>query len=210
MISVVVVPVVRSPGVPVCWVVAPVPVRAPYNVGGSVDESYQRPCANFDVSCGYHCIVSPVFAVAIVSGIGCLGVVRLDNVIPPVQIRVADQLYLHLSVTKLLDSEDCKVLVFVPVECGSQHNRMNVAVNKILDHDVVDKIIVVKVEVIDPGIFIIQVFFETFKCFRFLEQVHHGVKVEVVTWQSKVLCRVVLCSGCASCCYQQCEDRCDD
>ena len=83
---------------------------------------------------------------------------------------------------------------------------MYVAVNKILNHYVVDKIIVIQVEVIDPGIFIIQGFFETFKCFRFLEQVHHGVKVEVVTRQSEVLCRGVLCSGCASCCYQQCED----
>jgi hypothetical protein len=83
---------------------------------------------------------------------------------------------------------------------------MYITVNVILDHDVVDKIIVVKVEVVDPGIFVIQASFETFKCFRFLEQVHHCIKVEVVTRQAEVLCRVVLCPDRASCCYQQCED----
>ena len=119
MISVVVVPVVRSPGVPVCGVVAPVPVRAPYNVCGSVDESNQRPCANFDIRGCYHCIVSPVPDVAIVPGIGCLGIVRLDDVIPSIQVRVTDQLNLDLSVTELLDSKDCQVLVFIPVEGGS-------------------------------------------------------------------------------------------
>ena len=206
MITVVVVPVVRPPGIPVCGVITPVPVRAPYNIGGTVDESDQRPCANFNICCGDHGVVSPVIGIAPVAGIDCLSVVRLDDVIFPVQIRIAYQLYLHLSVTELLDSENGQVLVLISVESGAQNNRVYITVYIILNCDVVDKVVVVQVEIVDPGIFIIQVSLETFKCFRFLEQVHHCIQVKVVTRQSKVLFRVVLCPDCASCCYQQCED----
>jgi hypothetical protein len=150
VISVVVVPVVRSPGAPVVRVEIPVPVRAPDNVGRPVDEPYQRPGCDLIVGGGHHCVVCPVICIAPVSGIGCLGVDRLYNIIPAVEVRVTYQLYLYLPVTELLNGEDCQVLVLIAVECSAKDYGVNIAVNKIIDRDVVDIVIAVQVEVVDP------------------------------------------------------------
>src|SRR5665648_22027 len=116
MISVVVVPVVRSPGIPVVRVEAPVPVRAPNHISGPVDKSYHRPGSDFIICGGYHRAICPVLCIAPVTGVGCLGVYGLHDIIPAVEIRIAYELYLYLSVTELLNGEDSHILVFVPVE----------------------------------------------------------------------------------------------
>ena len=50
MIAVVEIPVIWSPCMPVCGVIAPIPCRMPYHIVGHVDEPYYRPVTNLIVS----------------------------------------------------------------------------------------------------------------------------------------------------------------
>ena len=72
---------------------------------------------------------------------------------------------------------------------------------------VIDHVIAIKVKVIDPGIFIIQVPFKSFQCFRFLKQVHHSVEVKVISRQTKVFFGPVLCTNKHRCCCKDCKYR---
>ena len=83
MISVIVVPVVGLPGIPVNGVIAPVPCRAPDHIGGMINESYHRPGGNVIIGGCDDGHIGPVDR-AIVSRIGCLSIIRFNNVVPSV------------------------------------------------------------------------------------------------------------------------------
>jgi len=53
----------------------------------------------------------------------------------------------------------------------------------------------VQVQVVDPAVFTVEVPFKLFQGFRFLEELHDGVEVEVVAGQSEVFGLPLLCCG---------------
>jgi hypothetical protein len=81
MISVIVVPVIRLPGIPVYRVVTPVPCRAPEYISGMEDKTHHRPGGNVIIRGRDN---RPVIPASHVSGIGCFGVIRFNNIIPSV------------------------------------------------------------------------------------------------------------------------------
>jgi hypothetical protein len=70
---------------------------------------------------------------------------------------------------------------------------VDISVDKIRYSYVVSHVVGVEVEVVDMGILIVEVSFESFKRFRFLEQLHNCVEVEIVTRETQVFLRIVLC-----------------
>jgi hypothetical protein len=75
---------------------------------------------------------------------------------------------------------------------------------------VVDEVVPVEIKVVDPGVPVIEVPFELLKGLRLLEEIHHGIEVHVVTRETQVLLRPVLSADYRPCCYQDCEDRCEN
>lgn len=203
VISVVVMPVVGTPGVPVYRVVSPVPGGAPYYIVGHVYEPYYRPCGNFNVSGPYNCRIVPVCPSGI-TGIGCLGIIGFYYVIPSVKCFVTYKLYLYRTVAETLNGEYGYVLTFVPVENCLKHNCMNIPVNIVKDLYIIDVIIVIQVKIVDPGVLIVQAPFKPFKGFRFLEQFHYCIKIEVITRQTQIFIRIVLRHHCSPGCNYRC------
>jgi len=84
---------------------------------------------------------------------------------------------------------------------------MYISIDIIGNGYIVHHVVPVQVEVIDPGILVIQIPFKAFKGLRFLEQLHHGIKVEIVARQTEILIRHALGPHCAPSCKEECEDR---
>jgi hypothetical protein len=60
---------------------------------------------------------------------------------------------------------------------------------------VIDVTVVVQVEVVDPGVLIVEASFKSFKRLRLLEKLHDCVEVQVVTRETQVFLRIILPSG---------------
>ena len=73
---------------------------------------------------------------------------------------------------------------------------MNIAVNIIGDGYVVNHVVTVKVEVVDPGVLVVEVPLEGLEGLRLLEKLHHCVEIQIVTRETQVLLRIVLCPDC--------------
>ena len=84
---------------------------------------------------------------------------------------------------------------------------MNIPVNIVENLYIIDVMIVVKVKIVDPGVFIIQAPFKPFKSFGFLEQIHHRIKVKVVARKTQIFIRIFLRHHCCPGCNYRCEDR---
>jgi hypothetical protein len=110
VVTVVGVPVEGSPGPVVDRVVTPVPVGAPADIVGCIDEPDHRPGSNFIVCGSYHGHVVSVDCIALITGIGRLCIYGFHNVVPSVKILITDQLYPYLTVAQLLNCEDCHIL----------------------------------------------------------------------------------------------------
>ena len=151
VVSVVVVPVVRAPGIPVGRVVAPVPGRAPGHIAGKVYVPYQRPGFNH-YCCGSDRDRPPLSAYIARVGSLCIILVvdGFNYVVLPVQGLVADQLYLNRPVAELLNGKYCYILFLILVYCHLQNDSMYISINIINHHNVVDQIVTVQVEIIDP------------------------------------------------------------
>jgi len=57
---------------------------------------------------------------------------------------------------------------------------MDISIDIVADSYIINKVIAIKVEVIDPGILVVKVSFKTFKCFGFLEHLHYSIKVKII------------------------------
>lgn len=151
VVPIVVVPVVRTPGIPVGRVVAPVPGRAPGHIAGKVYVPYQRP--GFNHYCGgpYR---DDLPLSAYIARVGSLCIILVvdgfNYVVLPIQCPVPDQLYLNCPVTELLNGKYCYILFLILVYCHLQNDSMYISINIINHHNVVDQIVTVQVEIIDP------------------------------------------------------------
>ncbi len=150
VVTVVVVPVQRSPGPVVDRVVPPVPVGAPYYVARAVDETDHRPCSYFIVGGGNHRDIFPLDCPAPVARVGCLSIDGFNNVIPSVKSLVTDKLYLYLTVAQLLNGEDCHILVFVAVKNRTHYYSVHIAVGVVCYGQIIHIPVIVQVEVVDP------------------------------------------------------------
>lgn len=83
---------------------------------------------------------------------------------------------------------------------------MNIPVNIIVYHNVIDHVVAIQVEVVYHCTLVIQIPFEIFESFSFLEEFHNCIEIEVITWQTQIFIRIVLCPGYAPACYQQRDD----
>ncbi len=86
---------------------------------------------------------------------------------------------------------------------------MHLAVPVIGNSNVINTVVAVKVEIVDPVIPVVETSLERLKSHGIAEQVHYSVKIEVVTRETQVFLREVLAADCCHCC-QDCEDRCDN
>ncbi len=73
---------------------------------------------------------------------------------------------------------------------------MNIAVDIVGDSQVINHVVTVKVEVVDPGVLVVEVPLECFEGLRLLEKLHHCVEIQIVTRETQVLLRIVLCRDC--------------
>jgi len=83
---------------------------------------------------------------------------------------------------------------------------MHISIHIIGNSYIVNQIVSVEIEVVDPGILIIQLSFEGFQRFGFLEQIHYSIEVKIVTRKSEIFIRHVLGPHCAPSCKEECED----
>ena len=196
VISVVEVPVVGSPGPPVDRVVTPVPRGAPADVVRIVYEPDHRPGSDFIICGSYHGNIVSVDGPATVAGIRCFSIYGFNDVVSSVKRLIADELYLYRSVAELLHGEDCHILVFVAVEGCTQHYVVNIAVDIVGDSQVINHVVAVEVEVVDPGVLVVEISLEGFESLRLLEKLHHCVEIQIVTRETQVFLRIVLCPDC--------------
>ncbi len=73
---------------------------------------------------------------------------------------------------------------------------MNIAVDIVGDGQVINHVVTVKVEVVDPGVLVVEVPLESFEGLRLLEKLHHCVEIQIVTRETQVFLRIVLCPDC--------------
>jgi hypothetical protein len=192
MVPVVIVPVVGSPGAPVGRVVSPVPGGPPDHVTRTIHPPDHRPVSDIIIG-GGHDIHSPHVGLSRVPGIRGLGVDRLNDVIWTVEGLVPDQLDLYRSVPQLLNHEHSYILLIVAVQLSAKDDGVYLSLGIIGNRDVIDVVVAVQVQVVDHGLLVVQAPFECFQCLGFLEQVHHGIQVQVVSRQTQVFIRVILC-----------------
>lgn len=60
MVTVIVVPVVWTPGMPVLRIITPVPRRVPYRIVWKINKSYKRPGIYLNISCRNHVYILSV------------------------------------------------------------------------------------------------------------------------------------------------------
>ena len=87
MVSVVEMPVIWPPRMPVGRVIAPVPGGVPCHIGGQVNKPYYRPCCNLIIGGSDNCNITGITPG--ISGIGCLiGILLiinwLNNIVPAI------------------------------------------------------------------------------------------------------------------------------
>jgi len=73
---------------------------------------------------------------------------------------------------------------------------MNIFVDIVGYCYIINQVVTVKVEVVDMGIFSIEVSLKGFKRFRFLEKFHDRVEIKIIPRQTEVFLRVVLGPDC--------------
>jgi hypothetical protein len=82
-----------------------------------------------------------------------------------------------------------------------------VAVGIVRYREIINISVHVQVEVIDPGVLVVEVSFKGLQCLRLLEKFHNCVEVQVVTRETQVFLRVILPSGYRRRSHQDREDR---
>jgi hypothetical protein len=124
------------------------------------------------------------------------GVDRLYYVVPPVEEFVANDLYHNPLLLQPLHHYHRHVLVLVASQHRAQNDIMYPAVAVVRYGNVVNPPVTVKVEVVDPRIPVVETSLEGFKGGGIAEQVQNRIKVQVVTRETQVLLREVLCPDC--------------
>jgi hypothetical protein len=81
---------------------------------------------------------------------------------------------------------------------------VDIAILVVYYHNIINQIVAIQVEIVYPGIFIIEVSFKLFKGFRLLEKLHYRIKVQIVARETKVFFRPILRSGGGGCHGQEC------
>ena len=123
-----------------------------------------------------------LYHIATISGIRTLGIVGFYDIIWAIQGLISNKLYLNGAITEPFNGKNCHILKFIAVQSNTQHDIVDSAFNKIMNHDVINKVIAIQVEVVDHYFRIIKAFFKGFQCFRLLKQIHDSEQIQVVTW----------------------------
>ena len=168
----------------------------PGDIEGVVDEPDHRPGSDFIVCGSYHGHVVCVDCPAFVAGIRCLCIYRFNYIISSVQRFITDELYLHCSVAELFNREDGHILVLVTVKGRTQHYGMDISFGEVGNGNVINHVVTVKVEVVYPGVLVVEASLEGFKGLRLLEEIHDCVEVQIVTRETQVFLRVILRHDC--------------
>ena len=163
VITVVMVPVEWSPGMPVNRVVTPVPVGAPDYVVRTVDEPDYRPGCYLVVGGCNNSHIVPLDGAARITRVGRFRIVWFYDVIFAVKSLITYKLYLNLSVSKLLNGENCHILVLVAVKNRTEDYRVDIPAGVIRNSQVIDIPVVVQVEVVYPGVLLVKASFKGLK-----------------------------------------------
>jgi hypothetical protein len=171
----------------------------PYHITGHVDETDQRPCShfiggnpvyNYGLSLNHH-------GVACVTRIGCftciIRIIGFNYIVLSIQVLIANKLYPYLVIGFALHIEDSHILVFAGIDTHLQYDYMQIFFGVIEYPYIIDPVITVQIQIVDPGILVVQAPFKILKGFRFLKEFHHCKEVQVVTWQSQISVSIILC-----------------
>jgi len=119
----------------------------PCNIAGIINVSYKGPVSHY-------VYIHPDSSVSGISRIigPCIVIVvyRFYNIIPSVEGLIADQLYLNSSIAEFLDRKNSQILIFVTVQRCPQYNIVDISVDIVVDCNVVNKVVPVKVKVVYP------------------------------------------------------------
>ena len=192
MVSIIIVPVVGPPWAPVARIISPVPMRPPNYVARPVHIPDYRPGSNIIISGGDH-IYFPTICLSRVSGIWCFSINRFHNVIRTIKGLITNQLDLHCTIPELLHDEHSNILLLISVKGCTKDNGVHISIDIIGNRNIIYEVVTIQVQVIDGGFFVIQAPLKSFQGFRFLEQIHHGVEIQVVSRQTQVFIGIVLC-----------------
>jgi hypothetical protein len=74
----------------------------------------------------------------------------------------------------------------------------------ICNRDIINEVIPIQIQIIDHVLTVIQASLKSFQGFRFLEKVHHGIEVKIVTRKTEIFIGIILSShkhrsGCKDC-----------
>ncbi len=210
MITVVVVKVPGVVDLPPDGIIFPVPGGAPGNVPRAVDIYHHRPLPHIVVVAGYNCRSAIVDRGSIPYQLLFIHGERLYNVIGTVEKLITNDLYQYLFSSALFDNYHCHILIFIAAKKSAQHNVVNTTALIVGDGYVVNPVVAIEIEVVNPRVPVVQTPLKRFQGGRVAEQIQDRIEVQVVTRQTQVLLREVLRSHYRGDGCQNCEDRCDN
>jgi hypothetical protein len=122
VITIVSMPVIRAPRIPIGRIMSPSPDGMPANIPGKVNKPDDWPGCHF-VGCDYdRRWIGHYYRISHVARIGCFLTISIngfDNVVFAIKRFVTNKLYPGCPVVEALNSENCNILCFIPVELSS-------------------------------------------------------------------------------------------
>jgi hypothetical protein len=102
------------------------------------------------------------------------------------------------SVRKLLHHEHGDVLLLILVQGRTQNDVVNIPIDKIRNRNIINEVVTIQVQIIDHLFLTVQRLLKFLQGLRFLEKVHDGIEVKVVSRQTQVFIGIIL--GSQTCC----------
>lgn len=133
----------------------------PNNIGGLVHIHHYRPGSDFSAR---HRIRHDYFIINFLrfpckTRIGSTGTafrhIRFNDIIFPIKIFISRELNLHLAIFYFLYGENGDILIFFCVQCNTQNDQMYITIYFIHYSYIINFIISIQIEVIDPVILFI-------------------------------------------------------
>ena len=153
MVTIIGMPVKRTPWIPVGRIITPIPRRVPANVTRAIDVSDYWPCSNLISSYRNRNRSSIIACIPNVPGVWSFHAICINwfnNVVSAIKRFITNKLNTNGFITVTFNSEHCNVLCFVSVKCGTQNDGVNITISIVHHHDVINQIVTIQVEVINP------------------------------------------------------------
>src|SRR5690554_2983344 len=130
LISVVIMPVMGCPRIPVAGIVTPIPRGEPRTIAWRVYVHNRRPLSNLVVGCANGIIVvigrGVVIGISRVCRVGRFGIVGLNNVVLTVKHLIAYELNHNRPIGLFFGNNNRHILLLVFININPKHNIMHI------------------------------------------------------------------------------------